>query len=435
MARTIAEILTPEAGRKLREAREARSLSVADVAAKLRLNPHFIESMEAGDLRPLPPDPYRKAFISEYVKFLGLKLDSLSPEIPVPEREGLISSAVSAVPDVAKKVTQSAVRTTESAFKIVEEGVKDAVEEITSRDLWQEANEVRNERLGKRDPVSDETRIQVRRKTVAPSTPEEPSTIEEETEATVPRESRRSRRVAITETPNTDTYSDDYIKDNDDSDDHPGLSRATKTIVGLLVVIASIVGYSIFTKKSNAPQSIAEPEPKQVIKTEAAKPKPIIQPKKDSVLTAAIVPTSSDSLIFTITANDSVWVSVSPDVGKGFRGKLAKGETKTFSAKDKYFLFLGNLKSVRMTLDGKPVTNVPTIAGSSMVVRNAILERGKISVAPSEKPKAHPHMGKKKVAKPIPIKATHKVAPKKKKPQKAPYTNPTISPAKPLLPQ
>src|SRR5205807_6842713 len=113
VARSIEAIITPETGKLLREAREARNLSIEDAASRLKLHPQYIMSMEAGDLRKLPPGPYRKAFLYEYAKFLRVKPESLAAEIA--EEENMISQAVSAVPGVAKKVGRRAARTTESA--------------------------------------------------------------------------------------------------------------------------------------------------------------------------------------------------------------------------------------------------------------------------------------------------------------------------------
>jgi transcriptional regulator with XRE-family HTH domain len=418
VARTIDEILTPETGLILRQAREARKLSVDDVAARLRLHPHYIASMEAGDLTPLPPGPYRKAFLTEYAKFLNIKLDSLHSSSHG-EKDSIISSAVSAVPEVARKVTKTAVKTTESAFKKVEEGVKDAVEEITARNLWEEADDVRKERLGIVDRVDEEPKITTRRRNVPPPEIVTPPSPQAEV-IPEPQESRRSRRTPVQVPAIHDTYVDEYEPEaaKDDDDGRPGMSRSTKTIVGLLIVIAAIVGYSIFTKKPVPTPVVQEPEQKTAVKQPEQKPKPPV--KKDTVVTPP-TPITGDSLIFTITANDSVWVSVSPDVGKNFRGKLAKGEVRRFSAKDKYFLFIGNLKAVSMTLDGKPVTNLPTIPGSKMVVRNVVLERGKISLAPEDSHKE-----------PAP-KKKNSSTPKKKSPKQS-QGLPQIPPSKPMLP-
>ncbi|MDP4234981.1 MAG: helix-turn-helix domain-containing protein [Bacteroidota bacterium] len=417
VAQNIEEILTPETGNILRKAREARGLTVAEVAARLRLNPHFIENMESGDLRPLPPGPYRKAFVSEYAKFLNIKLETLLGPAGAERSEGIISSAVSAMPGVAKKVTQRAVKTTGSVVKKVEEGVKDAVEEITARDLWEEADEVRKERLGITIRNEETPPLSMRRRDEPPSfdrSTERESGIEE---LPPPKEIRRARRLEEEQNARKEA-APVYEPDEVEEETHAGMSRATKTIVGLLVVIAAIVGYSVLTKKSTQP---ANPEPKQetAVKAPEPKPKPVAPPKKDST---AVVAALNDSLIFSMTAKDSVWVSVSPDVGQGFRGKLAKGEVRRFSAKEKYVLYLGNQKSVSMTLDGKPISNLPTVPGSSLVVRNVILTRGKISAAPAE---------------PAPAKKPelHHESHTMKKGTKNPLIHKQIPQAKPVLPR
>ena len=397
----------------MRQAREARGLSIDDVAYHLRLHRQYIEGMESGNLRSLPPGPYRKAFIKEYAKFLNIKFETLQQTAPPEEKDNILSSAVSAMPGVAKKMTKSAVRTTESVVKKVEEGVKDAVEEITARDLWEEADQVRAERLGITQRQDEEPSMPIRKKDEPPT-----SRTPTETSSLTPTEIRRVRRLELDQRPPVQEYAPAYEKEKE-VEVRTGMSRATKTIVGLLVIIAAIVGYSIFTKKQNQPSASIEPEQKTAVKLPEQKPTPVIPSKKDSV--SAIV-SSNDSLIFTISAKDSVWVSISPDIGKGFRGKLAKGEVKRFSAKDKYFLFLGNQKSVSMTLDGKPLVNLPTIAGSNIVVRNVILTRDKVTVAPSEENKSdskkeiHPNPPRK-----MKESAKKKAAfPQKKKPQPTP---------------
>ncbi len=367
-------MLTPETGQILRKAREARGLSIGEVSSRLRINAHYIQSMESGDLNPLPPGPYRKAFITEYARFLNIKIEDLQSTAASEERnEGILSSAVSAVPGVAKKMTQSAVKTTESAFKKVEEGVKDAVEEITARDLWEEADEVRKERLGIRPRPQEDPRISIRKKNTPALIPGEP--------APPLSESRRARRLEF-EQKNADEEYNPIVEEEDDQNIRPGLSRTTKLVIGLLLVIGAIVGYSIFSKKQQ-PIVIA-PGENTSVKLPAQKQKATLPSKKDSLVTIA---PSADSLIFVISAKDSVWVSISPDVGNGFRGKLAKGEVKRFSARDKYFIFLGNQNAVSMTLGGKSVKNLPTIPGSNIVVRNVILTRDRVVIPPAEQSK------------------------------------------------
>jgi hypothetical protein len=428
VAQEIEEILTPESGRILRQAREARGLSVAEASTRLRTNYHFIEAMESGDLDLLPPGPYRKAFLSEYAKFLNIKLESLR-FAQTEEKDGIISSAVSAMPGVARKVTQSAVKTTESVVKKVEEGMKDAVEEITARDLWQEADQVRKERLGITSRKAEEPRMAIRKKEERSSDilpPEEPSTGDE---LPPPKPVRRMRRFEAEKNIPGEELSEVYEPDAVEDEIRPGMSRATKTIIGLLIVIAAVVGYSIITKKTTQPTAVIEPEQKTSVKPPEQKIKPVIPSKKDS---ASVIAPPNDSLIFTITAKENVWVSISPDVGKGFRGDLAKGEIKRFPAKEKYVVFLGNQKAVLMTLDGKPLSNLPTIPGSNIVVRDAIITRDKISIGQAEQnnaQKQEPEASPKKQATNLPPDKTNKT-PAKNLPIKK-----QIRSIKPVLPQ
>jgi transcriptional regulator with XRE-family HTH domain len=157
VASSLDEILSPEFGAALRRAREEKRLTIEEAASKLRMNPAFIEHMEKGRFDLLPPEPYRKGFIKSYSQLLEVKLTTPPPT----EKRSVISSTISAVPEVTKKVTrdavdltkgvvESTVKTTGTVVQKFEEGVKDTFEEITSRDLWEEADEVRKERLGKR---------------------------------------------------------------------------------------------------------------------------------------------------------------------------------------------------------------------------------------------------------------------------------------------
>src|SRR6516164_3643567 len=100
LAQFTSDMLTMETGARLREARIKRGLSVQDVAARLRIAPHYIDRMDEGDVRSLPPEPYRKSFIKEYARFVGIKLEQFYS--PVEERPEGLKAAVSAVDEVAK---------------------------------------------------------------------------------------------------------------------------------------------------------------------------------------------------------------------------------------------------------------------------------------------------------------------------------------------
>ncbi len=59
-------------GEKLREAREERGLSVGEVAEQTRISPHYIESIERDDYKPLPGGIFNKGFVKSFAKAVGL---------------------------------------------------------------------------------------------------------------------------------------------------------------------------------------------------------------------------------------------------------------------------------------------------------------------------------------------------------------------------
>lgn len=64
-------------GARLREAREARGLSLAAAADGTRILPRYIQALEDGDYAQLPGDVYARGFIRNYAQFLDLSADEL----------------------------------------------------------------------------------------------------------------------------------------------------------------------------------------------------------------------------------------------------------------------------------------------------------------------------------------------------------------------
>ena len=71
-------------GVQLRAAREAKGLSVADVAAQIRLAPRQIDALEAADMTNLPELPFVRGFVRSYAKLLGLDAQQLLALLPDP---------------------------------------------------------------------------------------------------------------------------------------------------------------------------------------------------------------------------------------------------------------------------------------------------------------------------------------------------------------
>ena len=64
-------------GQTLHNAREARGVSLEDVAARLRLMQRQVEAMETDDFGSLGPAVFARGFVSNYARFLGLAPEPL----------------------------------------------------------------------------------------------------------------------------------------------------------------------------------------------------------------------------------------------------------------------------------------------------------------------------------------------------------------------
>jgi transcriptional regulator with XRE-family HTH domain len=80
-----------EIGSSLREARSQRGLELAEVEAATNIRVRYLEALELEQFDLLPPGPYRRSFLREYAKFLGLDADIYASEyelqFPPPEPE------------------------------------------------------------------------------------------------------------------------------------------------------------------------------------------------------------------------------------------------------------------------------------------------------------------------------------------------------------
>ena len=64
-------------GGRLRAAREARGLNLAEVAQTTRIAPAYLAALEEGRGADLPPGAYARAFLRSYATFLGLDAEPL----------------------------------------------------------------------------------------------------------------------------------------------------------------------------------------------------------------------------------------------------------------------------------------------------------------------------------------------------------------------
>jgi cytoskeletal protein RodZ len=59
-------------GEKLRQAREARGITLSEVADQTRISPLYIESIENDDYRALPGGIFNKGFVKSFAKYVGV---------------------------------------------------------------------------------------------------------------------------------------------------------------------------------------------------------------------------------------------------------------------------------------------------------------------------------------------------------------------------
>jgi len=65
-------------GTTLKQRREARHLSIAQVAEQTRIRPHYLQALENDDLSAIPSMVQARGFLRLYTEFLGLNLEELS---------------------------------------------------------------------------------------------------------------------------------------------------------------------------------------------------------------------------------------------------------------------------------------------------------------------------------------------------------------------
>lgn len=64
-------------GEFLKQVREKKGFSIADISEKLCIRKVYIKAIEDGNFKELPPVPYGLGFVRSYAKFLGLNVDRI----------------------------------------------------------------------------------------------------------------------------------------------------------------------------------------------------------------------------------------------------------------------------------------------------------------------------------------------------------------------
>jgi transcriptional regulator with XRE-family HTH domain len=371
-------------GEELRKARAARSRSLEDLASQLKIHRRHLEAMEEGDLARLPQGPYVKAFVREYARALGVTLPEAfsvpeagparghrDPNVtshPVGDKasgENAGNSFISQLSSLPMNAVKTVTKTTESVVNLVESSGKEALEVLTSKSLWDEAENVRRERHGLPPIVHKEDErhaeeMRIKNEEAAAAKEEEKSAAYHTARAHVPTPSFLIPTFARDATPKS----------------------KTNVIIGLLALLfAGAIFFAIRMSRSGSgttagdyvPAPIEKTAPLETRKVEKPAPPPPVAP-------AAAAISSKDSLHLTLRATQPVWISIAPDGVPAYRGELKAGDVRSFRAAQKIVVDLGNQKSVEMQLNGQRLSNLPAIQNSSVVVRNLVLTRDKVTL-------------------------------------------------------
>jgi transcriptional regulator with XRE-family HTH domain len=95
-------------GSTLKQRREARHLSIDQVAEQTRVRVHYLQALENDDLSAIPSMPQARGFLRIYAEFLGLNLDELFSAAHSAETQPPASPADSLVEPVTVPVLSNA---------------------------------------------------------------------------------------------------------------------------------------------------------------------------------------------------------------------------------------------------------------------------------------------------------------------------------------
>jgi len=77
----IIETTTSPAGERLREAREAKGLSLEELASQTRIPLRHLQSLEQGDWARLPAPTYTIGFAKSYASAVGLDRNEIADDL------------------------------------------------------------------------------------------------------------------------------------------------------------------------------------------------------------------------------------------------------------------------------------------------------------------------------------------------------------------
>ncbi|OZI11498.1 helix-turn-helix domain-containing protein [Bacillaceae bacterium SAS-127] len=167
-----------ELGNRLKEARKAKGLSLADVQEMTKIQKRYLTGIEEGNYEMMPGKFYVRAFIKQYAEAVGLNPDELfeefKSEVPsshedeVPQRATKVEQVKSNVPAEPSKILEHLPKILVTAFIIgalflvwVLMPKNDADEkQVIEKPVVQESTEQNNEDEGKGEaPAKEEKEV------------------------------------------------------------------------------------------------------------------------------------------------------------------------------------------------------------------------------------------------------------------------------------
>lgn len=181
-------LLLTELGNRLKEARKAKGLSLADVQEMTKIQKRYLTGIEEGNYDMMPGKFYVRAFIKQYAEAVGLNPDELfeefKSEVPsshedeIPQRATKVEPVKSNVPSEPSKILEHLPKILVTAFIIgalflvwVLMPKNDADEkQVVEKPVVKESTEQNNEDEGKKKaPAKEEKEVKEEPKVEEPA--------------------------------------------------------------------------------------------------------------------------------------------------------------------------------------------------------------------------------------------------------------------------
>jgi len=336
-----------ELGQWLREARQAKGLSLEEVEAETRIHSPFLTAFEEGNYDELPAEVHTKGFLRNYALFLGL-----DPAEALEKYETGEASRRSSEPSLFHPLEVALFHATGQRLRIRLLFLLLIVALLTAG-LWA----WRTGRLAWPPPLA------LFQPTATPTVTPQPShtpTLVSQLPATATQ--RATATPEPTKTPSPSST--------------PRSTLTTSTPSG---PTSTLVASPSPTRRIEPPVvSTAEP-PAPTVTPEQATAQPITE-TPNKTLTPSITLEPGTGVTLSITVTEESWTEVTLDSLNDFRGLLSADEQRTWQAQREIILRLGNAGGVEVTVNG---AFLGTLGERQQVMEFAWGPEGEVMPAPT----------------------------------------------------